>query len=221
MKRLLKFFKTKKPILKKAAILSSTAILTYKLTENLEKMNPTLHCLLEDTPNNENKIAIANENIREINNISLGDVTFFEEGKIYSRKIMMQDGSYKIIIIKHEDEFYALSAISPYDGSTDLSKGKVFGNKLLSPKNGSAYNIKNGEVEYGPGMDNIPVFKTIVDNGQLVVQIPKKPPVKIRPYVSVRDYADMRKVVIIGGSEAALTCAETLRSLEYTVRFYS
>lgn len=133
---------------------------------------------------------------------------------------MIEDGAYKIMIIKHDGEYYALGAISPYDGQTDLSKGKVFGNKLLSPKHGNAYNIKNGEIEYGPGLDSIPIFKVRVVDGKLVVQIPRKPPVKIRPYVSPRDYADMRKIVIIGGSEAALTCAETLRSLEYTVKKY-
>lgn len=133
---------------------------------------------------------------------------------------MLQDGAYKVMIIKHEGNFYALGAISPYDGCTDLSKGQVFGNKLLSPKNGNAYNITNGEVEYGPGLDNIPIFHIMIQEGKVVLQIPKKPPVKIRPYVSVRDYADMRKVVIIGGTEAAVTAAETLRSLEYTVNFF-
>lgn len=130
----------------------------------------------------------------------------------------MQDGGYPIIVIREGGEFYALYAVSPYDGYTDLSRGTVFGNKLLSPKNGCAYNITNGEVEYGPGLDNIPIFKTVVKDGELSVIMPKKPPIKIRPFVSVRDYSDMRKVLIIGGTEAAVTCAETLRSLEYTVR---
>lgn len=67
-------------------------------------------------------------------------------------------------------------------------------------------------------MDNVPIFKCDVKNGHLIVVIPKKPPVKIRPYLAPRDYADMRKVVIVGGGESALAAAETLRYLDYYVR---
>lgn len=93
----------------------------------------------------------------------------------------------------------------------------MFGNKLMSPSNGVAYNVTTGEVEYGPAIDDVPKFKCEVKQGQLVVTIPKKPPVRIKPYLAVRDYADMRKVVIIGGGESALACAETMRYLDYYV----
>ena len=105
---------------------------------------------------------------------------------------------------------------------TDLAKGVVFGDKILSPSNGTAYNIKTGEAEWGPGMDNLPVFQTKVDEdeGKLYVYLPKNPPKRLRPYLYLRDFNDLRKVVIIGNGAAAITCAETLRQMEYTVTKY-
>jgi nitrite reductase/ring-hydroxylating ferredoxin subunit len=123
-----------------------------------------------------------------------------------------------VLVTKIKGEFYAVANTDPYDGHTRLSKGKLFGNKLMSSNNGVAYNIKNGEVEYGPALDNIPIFKCLIKEGQLHVVVPKKPPVKIRPYLAQRDYADMRKIVIVGGGESALAAAETLRYLDYYVK---
>ena len=141
----------------------------------------------------------------------------YQEGKIYVHQIPLATGNYEILVTKLDGQFYAVANIDPFDGNTKLSKGKLFGNKLMSPSNGVAYNIKNGEVEYGPALDNVPIFKCEVRNGLLNVIVPKTPPVKIRPYLAPRDYADMRKVVIVGGGESALAAAETLRYLDYYV----
>ncbi len=141
----------------------------------------------------------------------------YQEGKMYVHSIPLAQGSFEILVTKIDGEFYAISNIDPYDGHTKLSKGRLFGNKLMSPQQGVAYNVKNGEIEYGPAIDNVPIFKCDVKGGHLVVIIPKKPPVKIRPYLAPRDYADMRKVVIVGGGESALAAAETLRFLDYYV----
>ena len=124
---------------------------------------------------------------------------------------------YEIILIRKGNLVFALGAISPYDGVTNLAGGVVFGNKLYSPRNGEAYNVRTGEVEYGPGFDCLPIFKTRVKDGKVSVLIPRRIPSKVKPFQGFRDYADTRKVVVFGGSEAALACAETLRSLEFTV----
>lgn len=152
-----------------------------------------------------------------MNSVTLDFAENYQEGKMYVHKIPLQDGNFEVLVTKLDGEFYAIANTDPYDGNTKLSKGKLFGNKLMSPMNGSAYNVKTGEVEYGPALDNVPIFKCNVKDGYVNVMVPKKPPVKIRPYLSSRDFADMRKVVIIGGGESALACAETMRFLSYEV----
>lgn len=145
----------------------------------------------------------------------------YQEGKMYVHQIPLAQGNYEILVTKIDGQYFAISNTDPFDGNTRLSKGKLFGNKLMSPNNGVAYNIKNGEVEYGPAIDNIPIFKCQVNDGVLNVIVPKTPPVKIRPYLAPRDYADMRKVVIVGGGESAMAAAETLRFLDYYVSSWS
>jgi len=125
-------------------------------------------------------------------------------------------GVIDILLIKHNGNFYALGSTHTYDGETELFKGGVvFGNKLLAPKHGTAYNIETGRIEDGPGSDSLPIFKTLVEDGQVKVMLPKKAPIKIKPQLSSRDYNDPRKLVVIGGGEAAMACAEALRNLEY------
>lgn len=149
----------------------------------------------------------------------MGKVTDYIEGKIYTHKISLPNGSAEtIILIKHKRKFYALSSTCSYDLMTDLSQGVVFGDKIMAPRNGTAYNIKNGEVEWGPSFDNIPIYQTSIENGEISIFVPKTPPKKIRPNLYLRDYSDLRKVVIIGAGPAAVACAETLRIMEYTVK---
>ena len=87
----------------------------------------------------------------------------------------------------------------------------------MAPRDGVSYNIVTGHVEDGPATHDLPIFKTLVDKeGRVSVMFPKKPPIMIRPYRTIRDYNDPRKYVIVGGGEAAITCAETIRALDFT-----
>lgn len=122
------------------------------------------------------------------------------------------------MIVKHQGQFYCLGGLCAYDGKTKLSEGVVFGDKLMAPDNGSAYNIVNGQAEHGPAIDNIPIFETRVEkDGKLVVFIPDVPPKRIKPLITGRDYNDLRRVVLVGSDPAVISCAETLRYFEYAV----
>jgi Pyridine nucleotide-disulphide oxidoreductase len=93
----------------------------------------------------------------------------------------------------------------------------LFGDKIVAPENGSAYNIQTGMVEYGPALDNLPIFQAKVDkDGQVFAFIPDNPPSRIRPLLATRDYNDLRRVVIVGSEPAVISCAETLRQFDYT-----
>jgi len=47
----------------------------------------------------------------------------------------------------------------------------------MCPLTGSAWNIENGDVEYGPCMDNLAIFQVMKNNkGNLSVFVPNNPP---------------------------------------------
>lgn len=69
MRRVIKFFKSKSHLAKKALIFGGTALVTHKLTQKLDQ-KVGISCFAEEEPLSQDKIVIANENIREINNVS-------------------------------------------------------------------------------------------------------------------------------------------------------
>lgn len=72
-------------------------------------------------------------------------------------------------------------------------------------------------VEYGPALDNLPLFQAKVDkDGRVFAFIPDHPPTRIRPLLATRDFNDLRRVVIVGSDPAVISCAETLRQFDYT-----
>lgn len=158
------------------------------------------------------------QNIATLNKVVLSKATDYEEGRIYEHEIVIKERKIRVIVVKHKERFYCLTGTCTYDGTSRLFEGVVFGDKLLSPDNGSAYNITNGNVEHGPAIDNLPIFQTKVDkDGNLTAFIPDYPPKKIRPLLVGRDFNDLRRVVIIGSDPSTISCAETLRQFEYTV----
>jgi nitrite reductase/ring-hydroxylating ferredoxin subunit len=131
--------------------------------------------------------------------------------------VLIKERKIKLVLINHKGNFYCLSATCTYDGKTDLGKGQVFGDKLVTPDNGSAYSIQSGMVEYGPALDNLPIFQAKVDQeGRVFAFIPDNPPIKVRPLLATRDYNDLRRVIIVGSDPAVISCAETLRQFDFT-----
>lgn len=141
---------------------------------------------------------------------------------MYGHEVIINERKIRIVVIKHQGQFYCLGGLCAYDGKTRLSEGVVFGDKLMAPENGSAYNIVNGQAENGPAIDNIPIFEARVEkDGKLAVFIPDVPPKRIKPLISGRDLNDLRRVVLIGSDPAVISCAETIRLFEYTVNCIS
>ena len=159
----------------------------------------------------------AEQNISSLNKILLNHESEYEESKIYEHELIIKQRRVRVVLIKHKGKFYSLGGTCTYDGESRLYQGVVFGDKLLSPYNGSAYNIKTGQVEHGPAVDNLPIFETrVTPEGKVMIFVPDFPPKKVRPMLIGRDFNDMRRIVILGSDPAVISCAETLRQMEYT-----
>jgi apoptosis-inducing factor 3 len=159
----------------------------------------------------------AEQNISSLNKIVLNHESEYEEGKIYEHELIIKQRKVRVVLVKYKGKFYSLGGTCTYDGESRLYQGVVFGNKLLSPFNGSAYNITTGQVEHGPAVDNLPIYETkLTPEGKVMIFVPDFPPKKVRPLLIGRDFNDLRRVVILGSDPSVISCAETLRQMEYT-----
>lgn len=82
----------------------------------------------------------------------------------------------------------------------------------MCPHHGCAFDLKTGSVEYGPAYHNLPIFMVTEKMGVVKLSYPEKIPKRINPKTTPRDYADQRKVVILGEDHAATVgCIDGLR----------
>ena len=117
----------------------------------------------------------------------------------------------KVILIKHEDKYFALGSFCGYD-FTNLSQGAVIGEKLICPTCGSNYDLTNGFVESGPNMRNLSTFPIKCREEMLEMTVPEHIPAFSRKKFLKRETVDPRTFVILGDNETALAAIDALRT---------
>ena len=75
-----------------------------------------------------------------------------------------------ILIVKLEDEFFALGGICTHKGCK-LSEGTIDGRTIRCPCHHSAFNIKTGEVVKGPAKKPVPSYPVTEETGVLHIDI--------------------------------------------------
>ncbi|KAG8450770.1 hypothetical protein GDO86_003150 [Hymenochirus boettgeri] len=124
-----------------------------------------------------------------------------------------------ILLVKSNGIFSAVGGKCSHYGAP-LSKGVLAGDRVRCPWHGACFNIKTGDIEEYPGLDSLPCFKVIVDNGSVFINTSKKvlENAKRVKAMGKQKQGDRSIVAIIGSGAAALVCAETLRQEGYTGR---
>ncbi len=143
-----------------------------------------------------------------------------KDDQLYPVRVKNHDGSdYTILIIRYQGKLFAVGGECTHKDSLDLTEGYKtmengisFNDKLMCPHHGCAFDIKTGSVEYGPAYHNLPIFMVTEKIGVVKLSYPEKIPKRINPKTTPRDYADQRKVVILGEDHAAAVgCIDGLR----------
>ena len=87
---------------------------------------------------------------------------------------------------------------------------------MYCPHHGCIFDIKSGSIEHGPSLYMLPRFHADEKDGMVRVLYPFGIPSAVDPDATTRDVEDLRKVMILGGDDAATVgCLNGLRQFGY------
>eukprot|EP01129_Flabellula_baltica_P002456 TRINITY_DN1226_c0_g1_i1.p1 TRINITY_DN1226_c0_g1~~TRINITY_DN1226_c0_g1_i1.p1 ORF type:complete len:577 (+),score=170.30 TRINITY_DN1226_c0_g1_i1:32-1762(+) len=139
-----------------------------------------------------------------------------ENGEMQECKV----GAGKVLLIKDNDEFFAVGSKCSHAG-VSLKNGAYVNGRLRCQRHGACFNVKTGDIEDYPGCDSIPTFDVRVEDGNVLVRGERSIIESRTPYVTreMNDNVTSEEiVVIVGGGVAGVTCAEVLRQEGFSGR---
>ena len=151
----------------------------------------------------------------------LCNVSDLKENEMKVMTVNAFNKEYKILLVKYEDEFYAIgNKCSHY--SLPLINSVLFRGRIRCFAHGACFDVKTGDIEDFPGNDCLPKYKVRVNKATNKVHLEatlEELELKFRiknPKAKVEIKQNSEKFVIIGGGAAALECVETLREEGYS-----
>jgi NADPH-dependent 2,4-dienoyl-CoA reductase/sulfur reductase-like enzyme/nitrite reductase/ring-hydroxylating ferredoxin subunit len=120
-------------------------------------------------------------------------------------------GNTPVVLARSNDEIYALGAFCSHSGAP-LAQGLMHDGRLVCPWHMAAFDCKTGEQCEPPGLDGLTQYSVIVDDGDVIVDVPEDSSPHTVP--NMADYdpgTDGRTFVILGAGIAGQTAAEVLR----------
>ncbi len=122
----------------------------------------------------------------------------------------------KVLISRYGGKLYATGNFCSHFG-VPLEGGMLFDDKVMCPAHAAAFSVLDGAPENAPGLDGLPTFKIVENDGKVYVQIPSAGLPKSNPVpLTKHDPTNLTSYVIVGGGAAGLNAAETLRQSGFT-----
>lgn len=146
----------------------------------------------------------------------------FREGELRQIRIPAgSDGSGEgaILVALVDGQFYATGASCSHY-SAPLAEGVAAADRMhvVCPWHNAAFDLRTGQPVRGAGLQAIPTYPVSVEEGQVVVELPKSMQDFVAPKMATRDAADERLFVVLGGGAAGVAAADTLRQEGYRGR---
>jgi NADPH-dependent 2,4-dienoyl-CoA reductase/sulfur reductase-like enzyme/nitrite reductase/ring-hydroxylating ferredoxin subunit len=130
--------------------------------------------------------------------------------------------SYKIILTRYENEFFAVGNKCSHLGLS-LANGVFYKGRLRCFAHGACFNVKTGDIEDFPGVDCLPSY-TIKIHAKKVYLVASKAQLELKKRVpTIRHLSSAvstsksvdAKLLVVGMGAAGLQCIETLRQQGY------
>jgi NADPH-dependent 2,4-dienoyl-CoA reductase/sulfur reductase-like enzyme/nitrite reductase/ring-hydroxylating ferredoxin subunit len=119
-------------------------------------------------------------------------------------------GDEAVLLSRFDGELFAVSGTCTHYGGA-LAEGIDTGESVRCPLHHACFSLRTGEVHRAPALDPLDRWKVEVE-GELAF-VRKK---MTEPLPQQRATTDVRRIVIIGGGAAGLSCANELRKRGYT-----
>jgi apoptosis-inducing factor 3 len=144
-------------------------------------------------------------------NVKVGRVEDFKRGEMKSVSV---GENQEVLIININDELSALGAHCTHY-SAPLIDGILSNDTIICPLHHACFNAKTGKLIEPPAADDLPSFKVIIENDNVIVKVPDEFPFNKIPEMSERDEDITENYVIIGGGAAGYAAAQAMREAEY------
>jgi NADPH-dependent 2,4-dienoyl-CoA reductase/sulfur reductase-like enzyme/nitrite reductase/ring-hydroxylating ferredoxin subunit len=120
-------------------------------------------------------------------------------------------GNTPVVLVRSDGDIHAMGAFCPHSGAP-LAQGLMHGERLICPWHMAAFDCKTGEQYEPPGLDGLTQYSVIVDDGNVIVDVPEdSSPHEVPAMATYNPNVDGRTFMILGAGIAGQTAAEVLR----------
>ena len=104
-------------------------------------------------------------------NVKIPFAEKLQEGQMKALKVG-DSNDQKVLISKYQGKLYATGNFCSHFG-VPLEGGYLIDDQVLCPAHLAGFSIVTGEIERAPGLDGLPTFPIIEEDGKFFVQVPK------------------------------------------------
>ncbi|KAL0266961.1 UNVERIFIED_CONTAM: hypothetical protein PYX00_009360 [Menopon gallinae] len=125
----------------------------------------------------------------------------------------------RVLLVKQKGQISALGTKCSHYGAP-LVNGYLGNGRIRCQWHGACFNIRTGDIEDFPGLDSLPCYRVIVENGNVKVRAERDMLTKskrVRSFNWPIQY-DCRTFIVVGGGPAGNNCVETLRQVGFSGR---
>ena len=138
------------------------------------------------------------------------------------KEVTMPESSVTVLLVRDADGVHGVGHKCSHFGAKLVNGAlNTLDGRVRCPWHGACFNYRSGDIEDFPGIDSLPSFAVLEKDGKIFLRLadgvePEANSKRVKPMLTAKPNSDQAPVVIVGAGAAGLSCAETLRQLNFT-----